>query len=309
MRAAVNAFLEHDTSGRAAFVPAMEPLAARVGGMDYQTMTRDPAHWSSSLAKAGQLLGADALVLGFDTTLIAEACGVHVQWEGDRPILTDLDEPSASGARINGRLGVAVEALNRLCQTVRTDFGCVAAMTGPFTLATQLFQDAAAERVAELKKITVEIAEALCSTRPDLLLFREGAAMGAGPVSMQQRRAFNTLCNVARYFDVPTGIYIEGYVHDILETIDKLKLDFYFLGETVDGTPPQPGRLIDLAQRVNGIGVALPFSNKTEAIRYAEQCTAALTGSNYLFTSLGELSQDTDLETVRSIVTRLKALG
>jgi len=287
-------------------MPAMEPLAARVGGMSYQSMSSDPAQWSSNLTRAGQLLQADALVLGFDDTLLAESCGANVQWQEDRPLITGVAVLPAVAEAINGRLQAAVETLGRLIQTTRNDFCCIAAMTGPVTLAARL--DITDNQAGKLKQITVEIARALCNKRPDLLLFREDSSICKNDIGMPQRRAFNTLCNVARYFNIPTAIYVEGYTPKTLASIDKLKMDFYFFGETAEGTIPDPGMFLKLAQRVDGLGVALPFNDVTEALRHAELCRKTLAGKNILFTSAGDLARDTDLDTARAITSGLKSL-
>ncbi|MFV1998706.1 MAG: hypothetical protein ACC641_11955 [Acidiferrobacterales bacterium] len=275
MRSTMDAFLHNTPGGSSAFVPAMEPLAARVGGVSYPSMTCDPAQWSGNLAKAGQLLQVDALVLGF----------------------TEV---------INGCLETAVEALGRLIQTAGNEFCCIAAMTGPVTLAMRL--DTTDDQAGELKQITVEIARALCHKRPDLLLFREGPAICANDIGMPQRKAFNTLRNVAKYFNIPTAIYVEGYTPKTLTSIDKLKMDFYFFGATAQGSIPDPGLFVELAQRVNGIGVALPFDDVTAALRHAELCRKTLAGKNVLFTSAGDLARDTDLDTARAITSGLKSL-
>ncbi len=306
MRSVMDAFLHNTPSDHIAFMPAMEPLAARVGGMSYQSMSSDPAQWSSNLTKAGQLLQADALVLGFDDTLLAEACGANVQWQEDRPLITGVAVLPAVTEAINGRLEAAVEALGRLIQTTRNDFCCIAAMTGPVTLAARL--NTTHDQAGELKQITVEIARALCNKRPDLLLFRESSSICENDIGMPQRRAFNTLCNVARYFNIPTAIYVEGYTRKTLASIDKLKLDFYFFGEAADGSIPDPEWFVELAQRVGGIGVALPFNNVTETLRHAELCSKTLAGKNILFTSAGDLVQDTDLDTACAITNGLKSL-
>ncbi len=303
MRSAMDAFLANTPGAGNAFVPAMEPLAARVGGMSYRSMTGDPAHWSSSLGKAGQLLRADALILGFDDTLLAEACGADVQWRDDQPVVVEAGVLPAVTEAINGRLEAAVEALGRLIQTVRDDFCCIAAMSGPITLAALL--DTTDGQAGELKQITVEIAQALCQKRPDLLLFREGPAICEDDIGMPQRKAFNTLRNVARYFDIPTAIYVEGYTPETLASIDKLRMDFYFFGETAEGTIPDPGLFLDLAQSVKGIGIALPFGDVTEALTHAELCKKTLAGKNLLFTTPGDLARDTDLDTARAITSGL----
>jgi len=306
MRSKMDAFLNNTMGDSVAFVPLMEPLAARVGGMTYQSMSNDPAQWGSALAKAGQLLKADALVLGFDDTLLAQACGAKVQWHEDRPLIAAMETLTPVDEAIRGRLETSLEALSRLCQTSRNDFCCIAAMTGPVTLANQL--DISVDKAADLKQITVAIAQALCDKRPDLLMFREGSAIAANDIGMQQRKAFNTLLNVAKYFNIPTAIFLDGYTQTTLASVDKLKLDFYFFGETAEGTIPDPGWFLELAQAVSGIGVALPLNDVTEALRYAELCIQTLADTNILFTSPGNLAYDTDLDALRTITTGLQSL-
>ncbi len=306
MRSVMDTFLNNEPGERVALVPLMEPLAARVGGMSYQAMSGDPGQWSANLAKVGQLLEADALVVGFDHTLLAEACGVQVQWREGRPLVAATGVLRPAADVLTGRLAVVLETLDRLCQTVRNDFCCVAAMSGPFTLAADL--GLSAGEVGELKPVMVEIARALCDKRPDLLLLREGPAICEGDIGMTQRKAFNTLCNVARYFNIPTALYVEGYTRNTLAGIDKLKMDFYFFGEAAEGALPEPGWFLPLAERVRGIGVALPFDNESEAMKLAEDCSKILAGRNVLFTSAGELAHDTDLDVARKITVGLKSL-
>ncbi len=306
MRSTMEAFLNNTAGDGVAFVPAMELLAARVGGMSYPSMTDDPAQWSSALTRTGRLLDADALVLGFDDTLLAEACGASLKWCENQPLIAAVKDLPTVDESISGRLEVAIESLGRLCQSVRSDFCCIAAMTGPVTLAKQL--EISEDQTADLKQITVKITQALCDKRPDLLLFREGPAICANAIGMPQRKVFNTLCNVAKYFNIPTAIYLEGYTQDILASIDKLKLDFYFFAQTADGAIPDPDCFVELAQRVNGIGLALPFDDASEALRHAELCRKTLVGTNMLFTSPGDLAYDTDLDTARLITTGLRSL-
>jgi|TARA_B100000315_G_scaffold250243_1_gene282717 hypothetical protein len=302
----MDAFLQNTPCDSRAFVPAMEPLAARVGGMSYQSMTSDPEYWSSNLTKAGQLLQTDALVLGFDGTLLAEACGAKVQWREDRPAIAGAGVLPLVSEVISGRLETAIEALGRLIHTDRNDFCCIAVMTGPVTLAALL--DIADDKATDLKQITVEVAQALCKKRPDLLLFREGPTICENDIGMPQRKMFNTLCNVAKYFNIPTGIYVEGYTQKTLTTLDKLKIDFYFFGETAEGAIPEPDLFLELAQRVKGIGLALPFNDVTEALRHAEQCRKTLAGENFLYTSPGDLARGTDLDTAHAITSGLKSV-
>lgn len=304
MRLAMEAFIQNTPGNSIAFAPAMESLAARISGTTYQSMTSDPAQWCSSLIKAGQLLQADALVLGFDDTLLAQACGAIVQWQEDRPVITKVESPPSAAGTTNSRLETSVEALGRLIQTAGKDFFCIAAMAGPVTLATMLNKK---DIGGDLKQIMVKLAHTLCNKRPDLLMFREGPELCEKSIGLPQRRAFNTLCNVAKYFHIPTAIFVDGYTPQTLASIYKLRADFYFFGETADGAIPDPELFLDLIQHVRGIGIALPFDDEAKALRHVELCKKTLAGKNILFTSPGNLARDTDLDTARAITHGLKS--
>ncbi|MGD9811501.1 MAG: hypothetical protein AB7U35_09240 [Sphingobium sp.] len=81
-----------------------------------------------------------------------------------------------------------------------------------------------AENVSEaLKQGFTEAAEALCATQPELLLFDESAAGEEDLGGMAARRIYNTLRNVAAYFDVKIGALLPAGVGS--DVGSRLKLD------------------------------------------------------------------------------------
>lgn len=272
-------FLNRQILPAKALLTMFEPLAARVGNMEYAEMVADPAFWSANLAKTGRLLDMDGLVLGFAPQI-------------------SIDQES---------LSVALDAFGRLVQTERGYFGCIATMAGPISLAKNMLGDGG--RVGELKQKTVEIAEAFCKTRPDILLLREGAALGQAKIGMAQRKAYNTLKNMAAYYSVPLGIYLEDYDPDIIADLAKLKVPFLFFGADQAGGLPPFEALTELAQHMDGIGLPLDFNNPVEARAQAENYVRALPDLNILFTSLKELDRNTDLEATLALVSDLRSIG
>ncbi len=272
-------FLNRNVTPAKALLAMFEPLAARVGSMDYAEMIAEPAFWGGSLARAGRLLDMDGLVMGF-------ALEISSRQES---------------------FPVALDAFGRLVQTEQGYFGCIANMAGLLSLAADMLGDAG--RVSELKQKTVEMAEAFCKTRPDLLLFREGAALGQAKIGMLQRKAYNTLKNMAAYYSVPLGIYLENYDPAIIPDLSKLKVPFIFFGADMKGGIPSLEALRDLAGDVDGIGLPLDFDNPAEARAQAEGYVSALPGLNTLFTSLKELDRNTDIEATLALVRDLRSIG
>lgn len=278
-RETLDNFLNRKATPQKALLTMFEPLAARIGSMDYADMVADPAFWSANLAKAGRLLDMDGLVLGF----APEIC---------------LQPESIS---------VALEAFGRLVQTEQANFGCIANMTGPLTLAANMLGDAG--RVGELKQTTVEIAEALCKTRPDILMLREGAALGQAKIGMPQRKAYNTLKNMAAYYSVPLGIYLEDYDPAVIADLAKLKVPFIFFGADMNGDIPPLEMLKTLAGEVDGIAVPLDFENPEKAKAQAVSYRRDLAEQNILFTNLKELDRNIDLEATLALISDLRNIG
>lgn len=303
MRERIEAYL-NGSSNTPPVVVLAERLSARIGGMSFQDMQQDAAHWVGNQGKLRRLLNVDGVIIGADPTLAAEALGQSPIWSDDQPRL-----PADGAANVTpmipggaGRQQQAIEAITRLCKTDRAETGCIAMMTGPATLAKQLY-GGGEEHLGEVKAQSVELAEQLCQARPDLLLLREGAALNQ--VGMPQRKAFNTLKNMAAYFDVPLGLYLEDYSPDILQDLDKLKLPFLWLGADTSGAVPTPETVRSLAHEFTGIGVPLDFANPAQAREQAVQYRAALSDCNYLLTSCGELPRDSDLEVLITLTREL----
>ena len=282
-------FINRHITGPKALMTMVESLAARVGGMESAEMISDPALWGANLAKTGRLLDMDGLVMGFDPDICQQA------YRSDQPPLAQKE------------LTVFLEAFERFGQTEKNYFGCVANMSGPLSLAASLAQEGA--DISDVKQKTVEIAEAFCKSRPDILMFREGAALGQSPVGMPQRKTYNTLKNMAAYYSVPLGIFLENYNPEYMTGLAKLKIPFVFFGADQQGSLPPLEALIELEQDLDGIGVPLDFTKPDEARAQAETYVAALPGVNFMFTNLQELNRDTDLEATLALVSELRRIG
>jgi len=278
-RELIDNFLNRQITSDKALLTLSEPLAARVGSIAYDKLVMEPTLWGSNLAKTGLLLEMDALLLGF--------------------------APEISSNENN--FSIAVKALGQLIETEQSYFGCIANMTGPISFAATSLGDP--ERAAELKKVTVKMAEAFCQKRPDILMLREGAALGQSTIGMQQRKAYNTLKNMAAYYSVPLGIHLEDYDPAIIPELTKLKVPYIFFGADQFGNIPSIDALVKLSDSIDGIGVPVDYQDPQLAMEQTEKYITGLAENNFLIINLKELDSNTDLEATLALVSDLRSVG
>lgn len=259
MRKSLDAFLSGLATEKPALLASGDALAARIGSMALSAMRDDAGSWVANLRKLQQLLMLS---------------GAIVQQESDN------DENPA----------IALKTLNRLCQTERANMGCIAMMQGPLSMAGGM------EHLDQVKARSVEMAEKLCEARPDLLILKEGALLGQNAIGMPQRKAFNTIKNVASYFDVPLAIHLADYHTDGLNQLGKLKLPYLFLGLDAQGELPDATALADLRFDFQGLGLPLQITDTEGCESRIAQYREAMDDSSWLLMSANELPQDADLE-------------
>ncbi|MBI5014805.1 MAG: hypothetical protein HZB55_04860 [Deltaproteobacteria bacterium] len=303
-------FLRGDRVPRAAFLPFLSTLAARVGGTTLERMTSDPGAWAASLLKAADLLDADGVVVGFDWTLLAEGCGARIGWDGDRPRVEGPTRSLSDAPESVGRLATALEAARRVFAVCRPRRGCVAALTGPVTLAHQLFgPEEASGRLADAKLLTVRVAEAICRERPDMLCLLERGEWGPEGPTPAHRRVYSTLKNVASYYNIPLVLYLEDYDPPTLASLAALRADVYLLGPAPGNRDPAPGDLLHLTAEAQGLGPCLALDDVTavdEWARLGQEIGSQLRG--WFAAGFDPPGREVDLETAHVVVRRIREL-
>ncbi|MEX6725453.1 hypothetical protein ABU113_13325 [Sphingosinicellaceae bacterium M-36] len=245
------------------------PFAGRVAGQAWPDIAGDPALQVPALGKVTALLGGDALVI-------------------------DIDPAAAPGV-----VEAAVETANRLSGEGATPFARVVTITGLLAGHAGGAGDTPGE--AERERMTA-LVEQVCKARPDLVLLLEGAALGTASVSIALRKLYNTLRNVAGYFNVPLGVMLSGYPAEAAAEFAKLKLDAYVLGADAAGNPPTPDALAALATEA-AVGLALPFDRPDVARAWVAglaDCQPLLLLNDDL------LAADSSVEDLRALVSDLK---
>ncbi|MGB6068557.1 MAG: uroporphyrinogen decarboxylase family protein [Desulfomonilaceae bacterium] len=306
-----NKFLKREPMFRPPFVPLVRGLTARIEGMPYEALTSDPTLWANSLSRTAELFGFDGVVAGFQLSLMAEACGCRVTWAKDRPMVLP---PAEGGLREKpeawGRMKNVLEAASRVFRTARAERACVAALTGPVTLASQLFgKEEGPKHLGEVKQLIVRVTEAFCQTRPDVLIFMEGKPLGLAEVGITHRRIYSTLKNILSYYNVFSGLYLEGYQHQTVNVFSSLGMDLYVLGPSAQNGFASLSDLWDLGADALGVGLGLPvddFHRAKEIINEGLEFYRSKGGRGFFFTSLGPVTRDTSLETLHKLVNEIR---
>ena len=299
-------FLRGEPVTRPAYIPLLQGLTARVAGVSREILEADPTLWANALMKTAELLDLDGIVAGFDFTLLAEACGGEVVWNNDQPEIVGPTNALRAAPEETGRLRNAREAATRVFQVCRAQRACLVSLTGPVTLAAQLFgPEEGSQRISEIKLAVVKVAETFCQTRPDVVVFTEGYALTRGEVSPAHRRIYTTLKNVAAYYNIPVALYLEDYDPQDLHQVFSLNADIYIFGPSVRKSLPPVAALSALGQEALGIGFGLPGDDSEKAIKTMHEVVLhyhTQGKQNFFFTSLGPVTGDVDLESLRQLI-------
>jgi hypothetical protein len=306
-RQAFETFIAGRAAGRATWMPCTDTLAARLAGTAYRTLAGDAGLWSGGLLKAAELLGADAMIAGFDWTLAAEICGAPIDWSGALPMLAGPASVMPDGVPATSRQAVAIETVRRLGAIARRDFGITAAVTGPMTLAAQAAGTALAEDDApkRTKSLHATLTEAMLRARPDLILFCERLDATTDCGSRPWQRAYATLRNLAGYYNVQAGIYVEGFREAQLAGLSGLRLEFCLLGAGNVDSPVDAARA--LCRTFSGVGIPVPTeSAHPSRALFAGVAEARKGGCNLCLTTAGAIGDDTDLAALRALAPSLR---
>ena len=299
-------FLKGEALSRPPYVPLVRGLTARVEGLTAETINSDPTVWANCLAKTAELFNFDGVVIGFDFSLMAEACGCRIQWKNDRPRLISPPEALCQTPEQSGRMKTALEAADRVFQVCRARRACVVALTGPVTLAHQLFgREEGKNHLSEVKELVVRVTEAFCRIRPDVLVFMEGRPLAQAQLNSGHRRLYQTLKNITSYYNLSAALYLQGYRPEDLGGFASLKMDLYILGPSETQSLPPFSALEDLGAESRGIGIGLPLTDihkVREIIQQGVDWYRARGQRRFFFTSFGPVTRDVHLETLQQLI-------
>lgn len=301
-----NRFLNDEPLERPVFVPMIRGLLSRVEGLPMEQLMNDPTLWANALVKTHKLFRFDGVVVGLDWTLMAEACGCEIRWDDDRPVASSPVHGLYENPEETGRMKHALEVASRVFEVSRKEQACIAALTGPITLADMLFgRGKGLDHLGEIKQLMVQVAEAFCKSGPDVLIFLEGRSLASAEIKLSHKKIYNTLKNITGYYDVKTGLYVQNYDSDHVDRFRSLKMDLYVLGSSKDGRLPDVSRVWDLGAGALGVGLGLPLDDLKTAGRLVQEGRSLYEttgGRGIFFTSLGPATRDVDMEALHTMV-------
>lgn len=292
--------------GRPAWLPLVDELPARLSQTSYRELTADAGLWTAGLATAAELLGADAIVAGFDPTLTAEACGAGLDWSSMPAGLALAPAEIAAQPTAAPRQAALLETLRRLGATARARFGLVAMLAGPATLARQLCPEQPLEEgLRRIKTAHMAVAEAMLQARPDLLLLDERMPDPEVEPERAWQRTFGTLRNLAAHYDVPLGLRVENWGAGQAPWLAGLKLQVLLLGA---GSGDALTVARELAAGPLAVGVPVPVHGDagTDAIIGAVSAARAA-GSRLFLSTATAVGGQGDLAALRGLAARLRA--
>jgi hypothetical protein len=299
-------FLKGEALSRPPYVPLVRGLTARVEGLTAEIINADPTVWANCLAKTTELFNFDGVVVGFDFSLMAEACGCRIQWINDRPMIVAPPEALCRTPEQSDRMKTVLEAADRVFQVCRARRACIVAMTGPVTLAHQLFgREEGNNHLSEVKELVVRVTEAFCRIRPDVLVFMEGRPLAQAPLNSGHRRLYQTLRNITAYYNLSDALYLQGYRPEDLGAFASLNMDLYILGPSEAMGLPPFSALGDLGAESRGIGIGLPLTDihqVREIIQQGVDWYRARGQRRFFFTSFGPVTRDVHLETLQQLI-------
>jgi hypothetical protein len=284
----------------AAFVPLLEELAPRVEDVTLARMTTNPTLWAGAIERTAALVGADAATIGWDPSILAEACGVTLRWEGDRPVLGEPPPQPNPAAQTSGRVPAFLEAARRL--SGRAGRGCIVAVPGPASLAARVLgPEAGRPKLAALKSILVGVIETICRSRPNAIALVEDVEP---PFSPDLRRVYATLRNVNEHYGVATLLCVASYgdLATAAAAATSLGVDHWMVGGKDAGLAPDPAAVVGAATRFASVAVPLPVRDADRARQSAAAAVAAAHGRPAVyFTTPGPIPRDTDISLLREV--------
>lgn len=322
-REVVRATLCGRTSPRPPFIPFVHGLAARLAQISLYDVVHDPTLLANSLAQAQALFGYDAVVVSFDETIVAEACGCEVVWSEAGPEVCSHPWkegaiPQADAVAGRGRVPVVIEVARRLKTTLGQTAALVGVVPGPWTLASHLYgpdfsrdwaggASGPADGLALAARVGVKMARLFGEARVDALLVMEAGRLPGEAGGLNALRGiYRPLWNVARFYNAPGILVLREHRPADLAELAALGASALAPGQTADAATEAwpnprvvPGQAIPTA--------ALAGSPETVAAAIAEVAAGAL-ASAWFLTTAWEVPADTPPENLHAAVAAVRAL-
>jgi uroporphyrinogen-III decarboxylase len=264
---------------RLPFIPWISSFAAGLEQVSIQDMYSDPGLLSTALLNAQELFGYDAITIGFDSSLEAEACGCELDWMADdRALPRIVSHPLSEGENYRdlekqdflqrGRIPVFLEALKRISVLRGKQVALSGVVTGPFTLARHLQgesflvdpehnSDVDKQAITTAGSVCLKLCRKYCETGVDVIVIADELLGRIAPeLYSLAAPVLKSIWNVTGFFGRPSIITTTGCTSSSVTPALELGAAGFSFGPGVPAS--------DLAglpsSRKTCFGISLPLS-------------------------------------------------
>lgn len=293
------------TQGGRMLMPLVDALLPRVASIAQQDLLADPVQWGRTIMQTTDLVGGDSIAICVDPDMTLLGCGATLVWEGDNKRCAD--EIDLTDTLDTAGLSQYLQMLEGVVQSPLRNKPCAVAMLGPATLVKRIFDEAPSKaHFNAVKSHLTALAEAICQLRPELIMFIEEEAALNQANLQDLRRIYNTLSNVASYYEVGNALLTDSITPDQAQALTKLRLDVLIVSELP--ADDELSALLSAAQDWPLLGLPLPINDLSQVQALQAQIEAASADPAKLFyTTPGQLPQDCDLEQLRELKRQISA--
>jgi uroporphyrinogen-III decarboxylase len=259
------------------FIPWVSSFAAQLEQISVQDMLSDPGLLSTALLNAQELFGYDAISIGFDSSLEAEALGCRLDWpEGNDSLPSVVSHLLSEGMSPRdiekqdflqkGRIPVFLEAFKRISILRSKQLALIGVVTGPFTIARHLVgesflsyaepADSDKQALAAAGSVCLKLCRKYCEAGVDVIVIADEALGQISPrLYPLAAPALRSIWNVTNFFGRPSLLLTTGCSNESITPALDLGAAGISLGSNVSSS--ELARLVSSRKTCYGISVPL----------------------------------------------------
>ncbi len=216
------------------FVPLIFSFGAKIEDLAPEAFLKDPTKISNALRTIQNYFRVDGVVCYGDKTVLAEALGCGLEWNGPAPSIRSLPEaPGELEDRVaslaeRGRVGTAIEVTKRL-NVLLPDSILMCLLPGPLTLARQLTGFSPTDVFSRpdlmgvATKAILAFSKALGDAGIDMLLFSEEDLPALDEEKLRDlRRCYGPIWNTAKFYEAFPLLMMEHFAMEHAVLLRKI---------------------------------------------------------------------------------------
>lgn len=308
---------------RPLFIPLVYRYASVVSKIPLAELLSDATNLSRGLIMAQELFEYDGIMTNYDNYLDIKTLTESLGWV-EEGFLDDLiargrisrvsDSVITSKAEI-GERSIVFEAAGQTCEVVKNDVPVIGVVNSPLTLAGVLLGDSFGSiwehreklkgPLGEVHKLVIDSVKRYCENRVDAIWLIEEDWSGMMKEDVELiKPLYETIWNVASYYDVKTVLGFHHYDIDDIEKYFKLGSDAVFFGGTMSNKISIDA-VVEQAEKCGiCLGLACPYPKRREEEIMLENLvgTARSIGKQIFLSTPFEVAIDVPPEWIKNIV-------